>query len=369
MKDITKKTLDMMLNRYGKISLIDPYQRKWSYDLGVILKGMERAYQVFDDSAYFEYIKKTIDEYILEDGSIKFYDLEDYNIDYINNGKLLYFLYDHTKQEKYKNAMDLLYNQINNMPRTAQGGFWHKKIYPNQMWLDGLYMAAPFYCEYTKRYENGKHYDDVVRQFILCFENMQDQETGLLFHAWDTSKEQFWCDKETGLSKNIWGRSMGWYVLALIDTIEILPDDYETKNRLVNIFNELIQALYQVRDNDSNVWHQVLNKKDQHGNYLEASASCMIVAASLKALNQQYLYTVCENEVLTSFEGVMKEFVIETEEGWVNLIRNCQVAGLGGKERRDGSFAYYISEPIVTNDFKGLGAFIQMLVEAENLAK
>lgn len=367
--NISEKVLATLLERYPLMPELKSYHGKWSYDFGVVLMGVKEAYFQTGDERYYDYIKKHMDFYIGEDGSIKNYRFEAMNIDYVNNGKLLFLLFEKTGEEKYKKALDRLYTQLENMPRTSEGGFWHKNIYPHQMWLDGLYMGSPFYAEYLLTFKNGEGLDDVVKQFEICFKHTIDEKTGLLYHAWDEKKEQEWCNPETGLSKNFWGRSMGWYVMALADVIGLLPEENKHRNTLEEQLRHCMDALKKVQDARSKVWYQVLDKGNERGNYLEASASSMIVYAAAKAYQLGVLDASWESFVLESYQGVLDEFIFYTKEDWVNLIRNCEVAGLGGDDNRDGTFVYYISEPICTNDFKGYGAFLQAALQVEQIKK
>ncbi|WP_050183241.1 glycoside hydrolase family 88/105 protein [Domibacillus robiginosus] len=338
---------------------------KWSYDYGVVLKGIELVWRKTGDAKYLEYMKKNMDAFVGEDGSIRHYEMEAFNIDHINNGKVLLTLYKETNEPKYKRAADLLRQQLEGHPRTSENVFWHKKVYPYQIWLDGLYMGAPFYAEYVREFGELDEFDDITRQFILCVKNTKHQETGLLYHAFDEKKVQPWCDKETGLSPNFWGRSMGWFVMGLVDTLAILPGNHKDRDKLVLILQETLQALKSVQS-ESGVWYQVLDQPERKGNYLEASCSCMIVYAIAKGVRLGYLDQVWMETANRAYESIINEFITVTADGLVNLNKNCQVAGLGGPDQRDGTFEYYISEPIITNDLKGVGAFILAAAEMEN---
>jgi unsaturated rhamnogalacturonyl hydrolase len=340
---------------------------KWSYDYGVIFKGFEQVWKATGDRKYFDYIKKNMDFFVDENGDIRKYSPNEYNIDHVNNGKLLFPLYKETGDERYKTAALLLRKQLYNHPRTSEGAFWHKQIYPYQIWLDGLYMGSPFYAEFIKEFGIESEFDDVTKQFLICERHTKDERTGLLYHAWDEKREQFWCDEETGLSKNFWGRSMGWFVMAIVDVLDYIPNEHKDRSRIIKILNEVLDALLKVQDKETGVWYQVLDQADKKGNYLEASASCMIVYAMAKGIRKGYLTEKWIAEARKSYKGIQEEFVTTTADGLVNLNKVCQVAGLGGKERRDGSFEYYISEPIVTNDAKGVGAFILAAAEMEKL--
>ncbi|OJH20349.1 glycosyl hydrolase family 88 [Bacillus obstructivus] len=341
------------------------YQDKWSYDYGVVLKGTELVWRQTGDSKYFDYMKKNMDAFIDEEGNIREYHLEHFNIDHINNGKVLITLYEETKDQRYKNAIDLLRRQLRFHPRTSEGVFWHKKVYPFQIWLDGLYMGAPFYAEYIKRYGEEEEFDDVTKQYLLCVKNTKDHETGLLYHAFDEKKVQPWCNPITGHSKNFWGRSMGWFVMGLVDTLSLLPETHRDYPKLVSILEETLIALKNVQDKESSVWYQVLDQGGRKGNYLEASGSSMILYAMAKGVRLQLLDESWLEIAKTTYNGIMDEFISVTQEGLVNLNKNCQVAGLGGPDKRDGTFEYYISEPIITNDLKGVGAFILATAEME----
>lgn len=345
------------------------YNGKWSYDYGVILKGFERLWRVTGEELYFKYIQDNMDYFIQEDGSVKGYRLDEHNIDHLNNGKMLFVLHKETGEEKYKRAAALLREQLKTHPRTSEGAFWHKQIYPYQIWLDGLYMGAPFYLEFLLTFEQGEDLNDVTKQFILCEQHTKDEKTGLLYHAWDEQRVQPWCNPQTGQSPNFWGRSLGWFVMALVDVLEMLPADHGDYLELTRILNDTLNALRSYQDADSGVWHQVVDAGKRKGNYLEASASSMIVYAMAKGVRLGLLGSDWHKTLDRAYAGLISEFVLETKEGWVNLNKNCQVAGLGGEDRRDGTYAYYISEPIITNDQKGLGAFLQACTEYEFLER
>lgn len=359
------KTAESVMERTPKL-YEKGYNGKWSYDYGVVLRGFALLWKRTGERKYFQYIREQMDYFIGEDGSVRGYRKDEYNIDHLNNGKLLFLLYTETGLGKYRQAADLLRSQLAAHPRTSEGAFWHKKIYPYQIWLDGLYMGAPFYLEYLLTFEDGNGLDDVTKQFILCEKHTRDAKTGLLYHAWDEQKVQPWCDPATGLSPNFWGRSMGWFVMALADTLELLPKEHRDYNELVRIFRDALTALRNYQDQASGVWYQVINLGGRKGNYLEASASSMITFAIAKGIRLGVLDANEWRKPLDkAFRGLIAEFVLETKEGWVNLNKNCMVAGLGGEDRRDGTYAYYVSEPIITNDLKGVGAFLQACAEVE----
>jgi unsaturated rhamnogalacturonyl hydrolase len=339
--------------------------KKWAYEWGVALKAIEQVWLKTNDNRYYDYIKKNIDEFVGPEGDIKTYRLEEYNLDRINTGKLLFLLYNTTGDERYKKSACLLREQLGTHPRTSEGGFWHKQIYPHQMWLDGIYMAGPFYAEFAGTFGEPQDFDDVARQIILVESHTRDPRTGLLYHGWDESKSQKWADPETGCSPNFWGRAMGWYAMAIPDVLDHLPEDHPEREKLAEIFGNMIGALSAVQDRSTGLWYQVLDQGSRQGNYLEASASCMFVYAMAKGSRKGYLDSQYLDVAQRGYEGVLERLVDVDDQGLVNLNRICSVAGLGEEPYRDGSFEYYISEEIVTNDYKGVGPFILASVEME----
>jgi unsaturated rhamnogalacturonyl hydrolase len=338
---------------------------KWTYDHGLVLKGIEGVWHATGDRKYFNYIKQSMDQYINADGTIKTYKLDDYNLDNVLNGRVLLLLYKTTREEKYRNAAALLREQLKTQPRTSEGGFWHKKIYPSQMWLDGLYMGEPFYAEYAATFHEDAAFDDIARQFILMELHSRDTKTGLLYHGWDESRKQRWANPVTGRSPNFWGRAVGWYAMALVDTLDHFPEHHPQRAALLAILKRLATAVERYQDPKSGLWYQVLDKGDAKGNYLEASAACMFVYALAKAVRQGYLPAAYLAVARKGYQGITTQFIEPKAGGGVNLKGTVSVAGLGGNPYRDGSYEYYLSEKVVTNDPKGVGAFLLASVEME----
>lgn len=338
---------------------------KWRYDQGVILKGIESVWNASGDGKWFKYIQKCMDFYIQDDGTIKGYRPDEYNIDHINNGKNLLLLYQVTGKEKYKKAADLLRGQLRTHPRTSEGGFWHKKIYPWQMWLDGLYMGQPFYAEYAKLFHDDTAFNDIAKQFILMDKHAVEKKTGLLYHGWDESKEQQWANKTTGQSPNFWGRSLGWYGMALVDVLDHFPVNHPRRAELLAILNRFAIAVRKVQDSKTGLWYDVPNMPSTPKNYLEASASCMLAYTFAKGARKGYLPAAFLNLAQQAYTGIIKNFIETDANGQVNLKGTVAVSGLGGKPYRDGSFEYYMSEPVIVNDPKGMGAFIKCAAEME----
>ena len=343
-------------------------QGKWSYDMGVVLKGFEGIWMNTGDVSYFNSIQKKIDFFVKDDGSIRNYELEEYNIDHVNNGKLVLLLYRVLGKDKYKKAADLLRSQLKTHPRTKEGGFWHKKIYTNQMWLDGLYMGAPFYAEYAMLFNEESAFDDIGNQFIWMENHARDAKTGLLYHAWDESKEQKWANKETGTSPHFWARAMGWYSDALVDALDYFPATHPKRQSLIGILNRLVNALEKFQDKESGLWYDVMNYNGpgKERNYFEASASCQFTYAIAKGVRKGYLPAAKLAIARKAYAGIVKRF-IRVEEGQTNLHGTVKVSGLGGSPYRDGSFEYYMSEPVIVNDPKGVGAFLLASYEMEML--
>jgi unsaturated rhamnogalacturonyl hydrolase len=316
-----------------------------------------------------KYIKAYYDRMIDPTGRIFRYTPDDYNLDHINAGKVLFRLYQSTADERYKTAISLLRKQLRHHPRTAKGGFWHKQIYPQQMWLDGIYMAAPFYAQFAATFDEPEAFDDIAHQMTLSAQQTRDPYSGLFYHAWDSAKQQPWANPETGCSPHFWGRAMGWCAMALVDVLDYFPEQHPQRPAIITILREMVPALSAVQDSTTGLWYQVLDQGQRPGNYHEASASCMFVYAIGKGVRQGYLDTEAKNIAHNGYQGILKHLIEVDEHGLVNLHQNCAVAGLGkfkpDMRYRDGSYEYYISEPVVTNDYKGVGAFILASAEME----
>jgi unsaturated rhamnogalacturonyl hydrolase len=338
---------------------------KWRYQAGVALTGIKHVWLKTGEQTYFDYIKNNIDAFVTPQGDIRTYQIEEYNLDQINQGKLLFPLYAETGDERYKKAAYLLKKQLREHPRTSERGFWHKLIYPHQMWLDGIYMAGPFLAQFAKTFDEPQEFDKVAHQITLVQSHTLDPQTGLLYHGWDESKSQKWADPQSGCSPHFWGRAIGWYAMAMVDVLDFLPQDHPQRDEIVEILNRTVSAVAAVQDEPSGLWYQVLDQGDREGNYLEASASCMFVYAMSKGVRKGYLDPVYLDTAQRGYQGILERLVTVDDQGLVNLNGICHVAGLGGEPYRDGSYEYYVSEPIVSNDFKGVGPFIMASVEME----
>jgi unsaturated rhamnogalacturonyl hydrolase len=363
----SKQVATTIMNTWKDSFALDNKPAKWTYDMGVILKGIENVWYATGEGKYFYYIQSQIDFFIDKDGNIKTYKPDELNIDNINNGKSLLTLYKITGDIKYWKAATQLREQLKNQPRTKQGGFWHKKIYPNQMWLDGLYMAEPFYAEYAQLTNDDSAFNDIANQFIWMEKNARDEKTGLLYHGWDESKEQQWANKTTGRSPHIWARAMGWYANALVDALDYFPINHPQRKNLIDILNRWVNAIEKVQSAENGLWLDILDEPNKNENYPEASASCQFVYAVAKAVRKEYIPSSKIDIAKKGYEGIIKKF-IKTENGQTNLHGTVKVSGLGGNPYRDASFAYYMSEPVIKNDAKGLGTFLLASTEMEKLS-
>jgi unsaturated rhamnogalacturonyl hydrolase len=338
---------------------------KWEYTQGLVLKAILEVWQTHRDRRYLRYVQAYYNQFVSEDGNIWLYDREDYNIDRINPGKALFPLFREFGEEKYKKAIFNLREQMKTHPRTKEGGFWHKKIYPYQMWLDGIYMASPFLAEFAQTFNEPELFDEVVNQITLMESHARDEKTGLLYHGWDESRQQRWADPETGQSPNFWGRAMGWYAMALVDVLDLFPKNHSRRSEIIAVLQRLCDALSRFQDSHSGLWFQVVNHGDWNGNYLESSASCMYVYSLLKAVRNGYLDLKFREIAIKGYQGILKQFIEVDENGLVIINQACSVAGLGGNPYRDGSYEYYISEPVRSNDPKAVGPFVLASLEME----
>ncbi len=364
---VDKKTITRKWSLWMADSVIEKFPKlrnRWAYDYGVLCKGLEKVYAATKDKKYYTYIENNMDYFVSDDGNIKYYEKLSFNLDFVNNGKTLLYLYQSSGKEKYKRAVELLRQQLAEHPRTMEGGFWHKKIYPNQMWLDGLYMAQPFYAEYISVFDDIKDFSDVALQFHLVEKHLKNPKTHLLYHGYDDTKTMFWADKDTGCSSQYWGRSIGWYSCALVDTLDYI-DDEKIQKEFVAMIKDLAIGLKCVQHPQSGLWYQVLDKYSEYGNYPECSCSCMFVYFLMKAVRKGYIDDEYIQVAQKAYYGIIRKFIEVDEKGNLNLKGTVYVSGLGGDKYRDGSYEYYISEPNQINNLLGIGAFLMASTEME----
>jgi unsaturated rhamnogalacturonyl hydrolase len=339
---------------------------RWAYLQGLVTYGMYKLSLKYHEPAYSAYMKAYVDHYVEADGTVRTLALDEFNIDSVNSGKLLFPLLDDTGDPRYRAAIEVLHRQLQWQPRTHNGVFWHKLKYPWQVWLDGLYMGAPFYAEYAARFGPKASFDDIARQFSESYTKLRDPETGLLHHGWDESRVQRWSDPDTGRSPGFWTRSLGWYSMALVDTSEHFPAEHPGRLELARLLAELSEALLAVRDERSTLWWQVPDQGGREGNYLEASGSAMIAYAWAKGARLGMLEPRYRQLAQQTFAGLVEELVDwDPDTGHVQLRNVCRSAGLGGDPYRDGTYAYYVSTDVVVNDAHGVGAFLLASAEIE----
>lgn len=368
----SKKMADSELERstlkyvYGGFDVMRRRPAIWEYTTGLQLQAYDDLAGATGNKGYAQAAETVIGSFVADDGTIHTYNESKYNIDSINSGKMLLRLYEETKNEKYKQAAAHLRHQLENHPRTSEGAFWHKKRYPYQLWLDGVYMGMPFLAHYSALFENGKGLEEAVNEFKVVRERLRDPATGLYFHAWDEKKAQEWADPETGLSRFFWSRGLGWLSMALVDTLDYIPEEKTAlRAPLIDMIRELAPALIKVQDAKTGVWYQILDQPGRAGNYLESSGSSMFVYMLAKAVNKGYLPESYKEAALKGYEGILREFIEVHADGTISITNACSVAGLG--YGRDGSYRYYMSEPVVDNDPKALGPFIMAGIEVSKM--
>ncbi|MER2494383.1 glycoside hydrolase family 88/105 protein [Catenovulum sediminis] len=337
---------------------------KWDYPYGLVLLSFQKLYEKTGDEVYLEYSKQYVDDMVDAEGNIKNYQIEKFSLDMLNNGKILFLLYEKYGDGRYLKVMHTLRKQLEWQPRTKSGGFWHKKIYPYQMWLDGLYMASAYWAQYADHFgESERSFSDIAHQFILVNNMTRDNKTGLLLHAWDESKLQRWADPETGRSPEVWSRALGWYVMALVDTLEVFPEDHKDRQTLITILNNVSESIVKYQDK-SGFWYQVTDKGDEFGNYLETSGTAMFSYAMAKGSRLGYLPKKYHKIALKAFKAIVDHHIeINPTNNELVLIKTVAGTGLGNSPYRPATFKYYVEEAVRPNDAHGLGAFILASVE------
>jgi unsaturated rhamnogalacturonyl hydrolase len=337
----------------------------WNYELGTLLEGMDSVWLNTADPRYFHYIQNSVDALLAPDGSIPTFKPEEHQLDNILLGRQLLLLYSVTRKQRYLTAATFPYDQLARQPRNASGGFWHKQRYPNQMWLDGLYMAEPFRAEYASISHHPQDFADIAHQFVLMEQHARDPRTGLLYHGWDESKQERWANKQTGDSSEFWARGMGWYMMALVGTLDYYPANDPGRQQLLAILRRSAAAVARYQDPNTGLWYDVLNKSGQKGNYFESSAACMFVYAFAKGVRLGYLPQTYSANAERGYKGVLSHFTSIAPEADFSLTDTVKASGLGGDPYRDGTYAYYIGEKVATNDPKGVGAFLLASSEME----
>ena len=343
---------------------------RWHYEHGLVIQACLAVGQYYQrEEEFSSWAYGMYDPLIAQDGMIATYRQGEYNLDQINAGRNLFSLYEKTGEDRFLLASHRLKEQLDNHPRTFSGVFWHKEIYPWQIWLDGLYMQGPFNAQYAKTYGKDKDLDDLIGQVETVYRLLKDPVTGLLYHAYDESRGMRWSDPKTGLSPHFWGRAVGWFCMALVDIYEFVPQGHPKRTVLEMILCTVLDAVLSFQDS-SGMWYQVMDKAGRKGNYLESSCSSMFATVLFKTVRLGIVQEAQKKErykkqAKKALEGLNKSFLREDDEGKLHLGGICTVAGLGGNPYRDGSFAYYISEAVAEDDFKGVGPYILALLESE----
>ena len=366
-KPVAQQMADATIERWPKGRFLPPDKPwKWNYELGTLLEGMDAAWYDTANGTYYRYIKDAVDPFISADGAISTYDLSAYSQDNVLLGRQLLLLYGVTQDKRYYDAAAQLRKQLASQPRNPSGGFWHKQIYPNQMWLDGLYMAEPFLAEYASVFQEPQDFAEIAKQFSLIEQHTRDPRTGLLYHGWDESKQEKWANSKTGSSPNFWARGMGWYMMALVDTLSWFPESDPGRAQLLGILKRTAAAVVHYQDTGSGLWYQVLDKGGEKDNYFESSAACMFIYALAKGMRLGYLPPEYAANAEKAWSGIQSRFLKAEPDGKLTLTGTVQAIGLGGSEHRDGSYAYYVSSPVANNDPKGVGAFLLAATEMEH---
>ena len=340
----------------------------WNYIDGCMLTALCAMTEITGDDMYAAFVEKVADSFVQEDGSIDTFQPEKHVLDDYNEGRILFPMYGRTGNEKYRKAAEMLSRNLAEQPRTPEGNFWHKEIYPNQVWLDGTYMALPFLAMYEDTFGQGE-IRAIMEQLRVVRKRMRDPETGLYYHGYDASRKAFWADPETGLSRCFWLRAIGWYALALTDLIEIIPKGMEERDELADTLRELLESITAYADPDNGMYLQVVDRRGQEGNYPETSGSAMIACAMLKGVRLGVLDEPFRAQGKKTFDGIVRDH-LKIRDGMAELDSICLVAGLGpeNNRRRDGSYEYYISEPVVTNDAKGAAPFVLCYTEVRRIS-
>ena len=336
---------------------------KWAYDVAFLGMAIDRLGTI--DPKYSKYMEDWVSWFVKPDGSVTDYRLNEYNLDRIFPGRNVITAYTRNPKPEYKLALDNFILQLNTHPKTNSGGYWHKNIYPWQMWLDGIFMASTYMSQYAKEFNKPEWFDVATAQTKMIYEKTVDAKSGLLLHAWDESRSQKWCDPETGKSRYPWSRATGWYILAIEDILEYLPENHPDRAPLISILQKTCDALLKVQDPKSGLWYQVLNQCGREGNYLEGSGSAMYIYAFARGAHKGYL----DNKFLTiaekAFDSFIKELVTVDDKGLVTIHNICGGCGLGGNPYRDGSYEYYVNEKRFDNDTKGVAPFILSAIELD----
>lgn len=350
------------LNPLWNVEILKGRKPSWNYIDGCMMASIISLYEITKNQKYLDFVISYTDYFISDDGKIKDYDIYEYSLDDLSESRILFDLYKYTNNLKYLKAIEYTYQQILIQPRIKEGNFWHKPRHPHQVWLDGLFMGQVFYMRYETIINNKANYSDIRMQYENVRKIMFNENTKLYYHGYDSSKESFWCNKETGLSKGYWLRAIGWYIISLIEILNDMDKNHNDYGFYSNLFIEAIDGILLYQDNESKMFYQVPEMKNREGNYLETSGSAMIAYALFKGVRLNILDIKYKNIAEDIFNGICNKY-LKIYNGNIELGGICLVAGLGNALWRDGSFEHYIKEEVVTNDAKGVGPFIMAYIE------
>lgn len=351
--DYAMAACDTMMRKFKAEDL--PPKGRFHYHQGVFLSGMYKTYELCKEEKYYDYIKEWVDSAIDEDGKVK--DCDERQLDDIQPGILLFPIYKRTADLRYKKVLDRLLEVVKDFPRNPEGGFWHKEWYPNQMWLDGLYMAGPISAQYGYEFNKKEYHDIVIQQATMMIEKTRDHKTGLLYHAWDYSKKEAWADKETGLSPEFWGRSIGWVPVALLDNMDFFDKNDSAYKRMEAMVKDLLSAVCKYQS-ESGLWYQVVDKILEEGNWPEISCSCLFVAALCKAVRIGILDKEYLEQAKKGYEAVINTLTFIGDDIQIDGV--CIGTGVG-------DYKHYIERPTSANDLHGVGAFLIMCEEVHQV--
>ena len=347
----------------------DGKEISWNYTPGLEMKSFLDVFKSYGGDDILSYVDSWYDAAIGDDGEIKYYHPGSYSVDKVCPANTLFALHDLTGKEKYRAAADSMALTLGSHPRTSEGAFWHKSIYPWQIWLDGLYMAEPFYAQHTARYApdslKAEKFSDIANDFLVTARHTFDPATGLYRHAWDETRSMFWCDPDTGQSAHCWGRALGWYCMAIVDVLDHMPEETPGRQEMIGILRGIFDVLPSFADPATGMWYQVLDQPGREGNYLEATCSAMFSYTLLKGVRMGYLDKSLEKYARKTYRSLVRTFISRDGDGLLNIDNCCSVGGLGGKTMRKGDYDYYLSEPVRSNDAKGVGPFIWASLEME----
>jgi unsaturated rhamnogalacturonyl hydrolase len=347
---------DNVISRSDSLVYYVDRNPKWAYDVALLGMAIDRLGNI--DKKYSKYMEDWVNYFVQPDGSVLDYRKDEYNLDRIFPGRNVLTLYKKDPETRYKIALDNFIDQLRSHPKTNSGGYWHKKIYPWQMWLDGIFMGSTFMVQYAAEFDAPEWLDVAADQTKMIYEKTLDGSSGLLMHAWDESRQQKWCDPETGKSHYPWSRATGWYTMAVLDILDYLPADHPDRRELIAILQKTCDALLKVRDPKTGLWFQVLNQGGREGNYIEGSGSAMFTYVFARGVHSGYLDKKFLDIANTSFDSILKVLISVDENGWITMHNICGGCGLGGNPYRDGSYEYYINEKRIDNDPKGVAPFI-----------